>query len=127
MVDVLAMSRLDFIKNFSGKYVFVGESGTAIHDSIISPVSGTNMDGVEVHAHLLDGLLQDKMLSPLDEKWMMIAVVILTLLAVIQYYYVPKFLSPIFAIVTLIGILYVVRYTYDIGRVVTDVSLLFLA
>ena len=96
-------------------------------DFVETPVTGRMMPGVEIHAHFLDGLLQNRMLSPLDEKWMMIAVVILTLLAVIQYYYVPKFLSPIFAIVTLIGILYVVRYTYDIGRVVTDVSLLFLA
>lgn len=48
------MSRVDLIKNFAGKYVFIGESGTAIHDSIVSPVTGTQIDGVESHAHFLD-------------------------------------------------------------------------
>lgn len=48
----------ELIQNFSGKYVFIGESGTLIHDAHTSPVSGTQMDGVETHAHLLDGLIQ---------------------------------------------------------------------
>ena len=30
-----------------------------------SPVTGTSMDGVESHAHYLDGILQSKMLSNL--------------------------------------------------------------
>jgi CHASE2 domain-containing sensor protein len=60
------MSRVELIANFSGKYILIGESGTLIHDSIISPVTGTLMDGVELHAHFLDGLLQNKMLSQLS-------------------------------------------------------------
>jgi adenylate cyclase len=125
--DVLAMSKLDLITTFSGKYVFVGESGTAIHDSIISPVSGTAMDGVETHAHFLDGLLQNKMLSWLDEAWMMGIMTVLTLLSVILYFTVSKYLSPLFAITILAMVLYAARYTYDIHRVLVDISLLFLA
>ncbi len=127
LTDVLAMTKLDFIKNFAGKYVFVGESGTAIHDAIISPVSGTNMDGVETHAHFLDGLLQNKMLSSLDDNWMMASVVVLTFLSIILYFILPKYLSPIFAIMMLAMILYAARYTYDANRILVDISLLFLA
>lgn len=58
--DILTMPLGALIQNFSGKYVFIGESGTMIHDAHISPVSGTSMDGVESHAHLLDGLLQGR-------------------------------------------------------------------
>jgi CHASE2 domain-containing sensor protein len=62
-VDVLSMSRVELMANFAGKYILIGESGTLIHDSLISPVTGTLMDGVELHAHYLDGLLQNQMLT----------------------------------------------------------------
>jgi adenylate cyclase len=127
LTDVLSMSKLDILQNFGNKYVLIGESGTAIHDSIISPVTGTPMDGVETHAHFLDGLLQNKMLSWLDEKWMMMSVGILTFLAVLLYFILPKYLSPLFAITILAMVLYAARYTYDIHRVLVDISLLFLA
>lgn len=112
---------------FSGKYVLIGESGTTIHDSVISPVNGTRMDGVETHAHFLDGLLQNKMLSSLDDNWMMASVVVLTFLSIILYFILPKYLSPIFAIMMLAMILYAARYTYDANRILVDISLLFLA
>lgn len=54
--------------NFAGKYILIGESGTLIHDSLISPVTGTLMDGVELHANFLDGLLQNKMLAHMDSN-----------------------------------------------------------
>lgn len=41
--DVLALSKRDMIANFSGKYIFVGENGTLIHDEVKSPVTGTMM------------------------------------------------------------------------------------
>lgn len=53
-VQALQMSKRDLVATFAGKYVFIGESGTLIHDQIISPQSGTMMAGVETHAHLLD-------------------------------------------------------------------------
>jgi CHASE2 domain-containing sensor protein len=51
---------------FGGKYVFIGEAGSFIHDAQISPVTGTMMDGVESHAHFLDGLLQKRFLQSWD-------------------------------------------------------------
>ncbi len=52
--QVLQMTRVELINRYSGKYIFIGESGTLIHDSIVSPVTGTQMDGVETHAQFLD-------------------------------------------------------------------------
>lgn len=37
--DVMAMSRVNLIQTFKDKYIFVGESGTSIHDSYESPAS----------------------------------------------------------------------------------------
>jgi adenylate cyclase len=67
------------------------------------------------------------MLSLLDPNWMMAIVAILTLLSVILYFTVSKYLSPLFAITILAMVLYATRYTYDIHRVLLDISLLFLA
>ena len=98
-VDVLSMSRVELIANFAGKYILIGESGTLIHDSLISPVTGTLMDGVELHAHFLDGLLQNKMLSPLTSNISFAIIILLTLISVSLYFVIPSSLSPILAIV----------------------------
>lgn len=60
------MSKVDLVKNLGGKYVIIGESGTQIHDTVTSPVSGKLIDGVETHAHFLDGILQDRYLHSFD-------------------------------------------------------------
>ena len=99
LIDVLSMSRTEFITNFSGKYVLIGESGTLIHDSFVSPVTGTQIDGVETHAHFLDGLLQNKMLTRIDSTMMFAALILLTLICVLLYFLLPNYLSPIVAIV----------------------------
>ncbi len=56
------MSKVELVSNFAGKYVLVGEAGSLIHDAFESPVTGTLMDGVESHAHFLDGILQSRYL-----------------------------------------------------------------
>lgn len=85
------------------------------------------MAGVEMHAHFLDGLLQNKMISRLSVNQMAIAILLLTLMSTVLYFTVPKYLSPILAIVMMIAILFVSRYVYDIQRVLVDVFYLFLA
>lgn len=125
--DVLNMSRVQAIATFRNKYVLVGESGTAIHDAFVSPVTGTMMDGVESHAHFLDGILQEKMLKNLDSSWLFLIVTILVFLTTSIYFFVPKYLSPLFAIISCIAVIYVTRWGYDVGRTVGDVFLFLLA
>lgn len=110
---------------FSDKYVFVGEYGTLIHDKFTSPVTDTQMAGVEGHAQFFDALMQDKLLSPFAYNFLVI--VILSIITVLIYYFVPKVLSPIIAIVIMGIILYISRWAYDAGRVVIDMFPLFLA
>jgi class 3 adenylate cyclase/CHASE2 domain-containing sensor protein len=110
-----------------GKYVIIGESGTAIHDSFTSPVSWTVMDGVESHAHFLDGIIQNKMLKPVGEGALFITFIVLTLVSTLVYFFIPKYLSPIFAIVISIFILWLSRYLYGVQRIVVDIFPLFLA
>jgi len=126
-VDVLSMSRVNLIKNFSWKYVFIGESGTAIHDAIISPVSGMSIDWVESHAHFLDGLLQNKMLAKLNTSIAFFLIVFLTIFSVYIYFVLPRFLSPFIAIFFLIFILWISRYIYDKERILVDIFPLFLS
>jgi adenylate cyclase len=125
--EVLKMNKIELVKNFGWKYVFIGESGTLIHDTIPSPVTGDDMHGVESHAHFLDGLLQDRMLSSLGTSGMLVSILLISLIMVIVYTLVPTFLSPIIAIATMIAILYGSRILYDIGRTVVDIFPLFLA
>jgi CHASE2 domain-containing sensor protein len=121
LIDVLSMSRVQLIQNFRDRYVFIGESGTAIHDAFVSPVTGTMMDGVESHAHFLDGLLQGKMLSRQDDSIFFLSIAILVLLTTSLYFFLPRLLSPIFAIVSVLLIIYVSRVLYDHSRIVVDI------
>jgi CHASE2 domain-containing sensor protein len=57
------------------------------------------MDGVELHAHMLDGLLQNKLLSPLASDISFATIILLTLISVLLYFLLPNYLSPIVAIV----------------------------
>jgi len=111
----------------SGAYVFVGESGTMIHDKVISPLSGEVISGVAVHAHFLDWLLQDKMLRYLDAELLWGGIVFLTVFSILLYYTLPKYFSPFVLIILLCAILWISRYLYDVGRVLVDIFLLFLA
>ena len=105
MSDVIGMESMKLEQSFSGKYIFVGEVGTLIHDSIVSPVTGTQMAGVELHAHMLDGLLQKQMLTRLSDEYLSITIVLMTMISIILYLLIPTYLSPIFAIVSLIALI----------------------
>ena len=122
MIDVIKMENLEDLKKiFEWKYVLIGEAGTMIHDSITSPVSGTLMNGVELHAHFLDWLLQDKMLTKIDDATLWIVIIVLTIITVLCYFFLPNYLSPIFAIAVLTLSIWVARYLYDIHRLVIDI------
>lgn len=85
------------------------------------------MDGVELHAHFLDGLLQNKMLSPLASNISFVIIILLTLISVVLYFIIPSTLSPICAIVMMFSILWISRYLYDAERMLVDIFPLFLA
>ncbi|NRH20884.1 adenylate/guanylate cyclase domain-containing protein [Candidatus Gracilibacteria bacterium] len=127
-IDVINMTNMSELeKIFKGKYVLIGESGTFIHDTITSPVTGTAMDGVELHAHFLDGLIQDKMLTkaPPIDIWIISA--FLTIITILFYFYLPNYLSPVFAILVMTGIIWISRYIYDIHRTLMDIFPLLLS
>ena len=85
------------------------------------------MDGVESHAHFLDGIIQNKMLHMADAGMMFIFYIVLALISTLVYFFIPKYLSPIFAIIISIVLLWLSRYLYGVQRIVIDIFPLFLA
>lgn len=126
-IDALEMGRASTIQTFSWKYVFIGESGAAIHDSFTSPVSGTSMDGVEWHAHYLDGILQEKILFRISPDIQTGIVIFLAIFSILLFYTLPSLLSIVLFGVLPIAVIYLVRYTYDIDRTLIDIFPLLLA
>lgn len=130
LYKVVNMSRVEQVANvntFSGKYIFIGESGTAIHDMIDSPAIGMQITGVDGHAHFLDGLIQNKMLARAPDNIMFTVFILLSLLLSCLYFFVPKYLSQILAISSFVSIIWVSRYLYDAQRVLVDFMPLFLS
>lgn len=122
----MEMSRVNLIQTFKDKYIFIGESGTAIHDSYTSPASGQNIDGVEGHAHFLDGILQKKLLRE-ETKLILITSIGIALLMGVLYFFLPKYITPLLAIIACIATIWVSRYLYEQERILVDIFPLFLA
>jgi len=119
--DVLGMSKVDLVRNFADKYVFIGENGTLIHDEVVSPVSDTMMAWVETHAHMLDGLLQNRLQSQLEVETLYMLVVIIGLMAVILYFYIPHIYAPIVAFWLMIFAIWLGRYLLFTYNIVFDI------
>jgi CHASE2 domain-containing sensor protein len=101
----MKMSNVNLIQTFNGKYVFIGESGTAFHDLFESPVTGENMDGVEGHAHFLDGILQEKLLKTSSSS-IYFLYIFLTIVSSILYFFLPKYITPFLMIFAMIGVIW---------------------
>ncbi len=130
LIDVLEMlnkSSNRSLLNFKWKYIFIGESGTLIHDALDYPVTGHKINGVETHAHFLDGLLQNQMLAKAPAWSMWLSSILLIILTVHLYFFLPRSLSLIFAWAVLCSTLWASRYLYDIHRVLVDIFPLFLS
>ncbi len=127
--DFLSLSKIDLIKNLAGKYVFIGESGTLIHDAYTSPVTGTMMDGVESHANLLDGFLQDRFLIESTNEGIVYKILIffISFISIVAYLFLPKFISPIVALITLIFLIFLSRYLYFNSGIVIEIFPVLLA
>jgi class 3 adenylate cyclase/CHASE2 domain-containing sensor protein len=127
--SVPSMSKVDLISNFAGKYVFIWESGWFIHDAFVSPVDGELMDGVESHAHFLDGILQWRSLSwySLLDGIFIFAVILLIFLMVTIYIVSVKYISAIIAFAIIAWIVWMSRYAYFSHAIVLEIFPLLLA
>lgn len=128
-VDTLSLSKLDLVRNFAWKYIFIGESGTLIHDQFISPVSATMMDGVESHAHILDGYLKNRHLSDFTfhSGLFFLLVWVLALVLISLSLLLPKYLSPVATLWVLVVLVWWSRYAYFHFGHVYDIAPLLLA
>lgn len=127
--DFLSLSKIDLIKNLAGKYIFIGESGTLIHDAYESPVTGTMMDGVESHANLLNGFLQNRFLieKNIEDMMYIIGILLLSLISISTFLFLPKFISPIVVLFTLVFLVFLSRYLYFNSGIVIEIFPVLLA
>ncbi|MDD5377410.1 MAG: adenylate/guanylate cyclase domain-containing protein [Candidatus Gracilibacteria bacterium] len=98
-------------EKIAGKAILVGEYGTLIHDAHWSPVDPENqMPGVEFHANLLDGLIQDETLEKQSVGSFLLCISGLLLLLSIVFYLPSTFISALLFCLYEIFILFVGRY-----------------
>lgn len=121
MIDILREDEAVFRDIIKDSYIFVGENGSMLHDNFISPVTNNKLPGVYSHTFFLDGILQNKLLEKMDEKLTYALSIAVTIISVLVYFFIPKYLAPIFAIFSLIFTIFLARYSYDNWRVIFDV------
>lgn len=125
MLDILEQDEVMLQKNYGellkDAYVFVGEEGSILHDTFISPVTNSKLAGVYSHAFLLDGILQNKLLHKLDQNITYFLSIIITIIFVIIYFYLPKYFAPVLAFFSFFFTIFIARYSYDAWRTVFDI------
>lgn len=126
LIDLLEMPEV-YADKISDAYVFIGESGDVIHDRFVSPATNEYRAGVYSHAFLLDAILQDKLLFKMRGDSSFALWIVLTIVSVVVYFFIPKFFSPIFALASIVTIIFLTRWAYDAWRVVIDILPLLLA
>ncbi len=127
--EVLKMPKIQRVSNFAGKYIFIGESGTMIHDQFVSPVTGSAMDGVESHAHFLDGILQERYLKGytlIDPIFFAFVIWLIVTMSII-YILSPKQVGIFVAFFLTILIVWMSRYLYFRYAIVVEILPLLLA
>ncbi len=86
------------------------------------------MDGVESHAHVLDGLLQGRpTLEEMPPETLYAIIILLTLISTIVYLFLPSILSPFLAMVSLIVVIGVSRSLYFYDGYVVNIFPIFLS
>jgi class 3 adenylate cyclase len=117
------------LKSLKGKYIFIGESGTLIHDSFISPVTRRLMDGVESHAHFLDGILQKRFLESwsIDSISFFVWIIVFMFFMISVYLLSPKFVSIFTAIILTVWMIWISRFLFENYDIVIDIGLVLLA
>lgn len=121
LLEVAMASDRDLIDAFSGKVVLVGESGTIIHDEITSPVSDTKMDGVEIHAHMLDGLIQGRIPYELDVRITISLTVVIILIMAFCYLLMPSILTPFTVFIAFYLTIFMGRWLYGTEGLVINI------
>lgn len=124
---ILEAKKIDLVKNFSGKYVFIGDTSKANHDVVISPVSNNPMAGVETHAHMLDGLLQNRIPVATSPETLYLVIVILAFLMVGIYFFIPNTFAPIVAGIVFLFTIWIGRFLYGKHDIVFDIFPVMLA
>jgi diguanylate cyclase (GGDEF)-like protein/PAS domain S-box-containing protein len=75
---------------FKDKYVLVGATATGLGDTVPTPVSalGRPMPGVEYNAHILDALLQERLIEPLSESIVLLINIALSLICALIFLFI---------------------------------------
>lgn len=105
---------------FDGKYVFIWESGQLLHDTFVSPATAKVTPWVYSHAFLLDNFLQWKILEKLNENHIYILFIFIIFFTVPLYFYLPKFIAPIFFVFSFAVTIFCLRYFYDNNNLIID-------
>ena len=79
------------------------------------------MDGVESHAHILDGYLQNRIPREADPILYYTILVFVSLGAVVLYLFLPKYVSPLLALFLMLATIWLGRYLYGVQGLVIDI------
>ncbi|WP_313892444.1 adenylate/guanylate cyclase domain-containing protein [Psychrobacillus sp.] len=110
---------------FENRIVLIGPYTVGIKDDFLTPLDRKqSMYGVEIHANIIQNLLEGNFKQELDWKWNALFLILASILA----YFICRLKSPIFMlasfIVLLVVVLYAGKFLYGQGIIISLVYLI---
>ncbi|MFQ6015491.1 MAG: adenylate/guanylate cyclase domain-containing protein, partial [Anaerolineae bacterium] len=102
---------------FNDKMVLVGIMATAEPDSYVTPTSVEKMFGVELHANVIETVLQSRFLQTQNLSGQMAVVILMSLLAGIVFPQVRPVRSTFFVLLFLAAYLLISFFSFDAGLI----------
>lgn len=105
---------------FENRIVLIGPYATGFKDDFLTPISGKNtLYGVEIHANIIQSLLDDNYKRVLDWKWNEVVLLFVALLAYLLFRKVKMLYSYAVIVVIIALLIFAGRFFYDQGIVIS--------
>lgn len=105
---------------FENRIVLIGPYATGFKDDFLTPISGKNtLYGVEIHANIIQSLLDNNYKRVLDWKWNEVVLLLAALLAYLLFRKVKMLYSYAVIAVIIALLIFAGRYFYDQGMVIS--------
>ena len=113
--------------NFKDKIVLIGATAPDLHDNQITPVSnGVPMNGVEIHANIIQSILENRYIYPEINSVTIATIFIFSIFLAVFLMFIPFYLAIFITFATLVAYIFYAILSFD-GGVIRNITVVPLA
>ena len=104
-------------EEFKDKIVLVGATASDLHDDVLAPGNSKPLPGVEVHANVINNLIQQEFLKTQSNSSAILAVMLISLIVCLIFYYFSIRTSILLSILMIILNAFLAIFSFEKGLI----------